>query len=312
MTIIFLNHCSVDVLQSSTNTYEIFKDIIVPILGSAVGILGAYLIMKNQLSEEGKKEKKNELSLNSLVRSVYATNLKIVELKLPAIIDVIENSVDDIEELDSSLLNLFLKIDGVDVILKQNYNELFKSYAHIFRTQEHSLNSFLLSYNAIHSIDITIMMINQLSKRFIEKCDLFQSEINFLSDEFVTNLKRVLHDETVDENLKTFLKTQFEENFVKVYSQEKTIEQFKNLCSSIMQNDQAIHLSKNNNIIELIIFIKSCLHKITLLINIKSDYKVIAKESIASFKKELAKIERFTSLYEKPTENDNTFKVKFT
>ena len=311
MTVLFLDTYYVNGEDSIVNSYLIFKDVIIPIISSFIGIVGAYLILLYQIKKQKIREDEQELSNDSMIRSAYIINLKIVEIKIPELIKILDETIKTTNSLDDNYLHFKVMIDGAEVIMKQDYNSLYKAYYPTFKFNDGIINSFLYSYNAIHSIHQGINNINLIGNSFVEKSKELEIEIEELSNKLVTQIKIVLQDNTVEENLKSFIKEKFENFYHKEMDLNKSNFYFKEFCNSIMTSNQEIHLSDHPKVIEFIIFIKTCLQSLTKLIWLKSDYAQMAQQTISIFKTELLKLSQFIEIYKKYSDKSDKYKISF-
>ena len=237
------------------STPENWKDYIIPFISPIIGVGGAYWIMKVQLQKQRDKEDRFEMDSNSLYRSTYLVNLKIVSVGITAGTKSISDLANRIHDIDYVFQYSELHTEGVSVILNQDYNLIYKSFRPTFYLRNGLLNDFVFSYNAVYTLGVNIKTLNHRITAFIEQTTNIRSELARQSSNLMTHIKLVLFDDDVAKEIKDFINTTYREYNIDQNIEGRFFEVLKQTADALFRGNQSLHLLNNSSTISLIVLL---------------------------------------------------------
>ncbi|MBB2950167.1 hypothetical protein [Sphingobacterium sp. JUb56] len=154
-----------------------WKDFLIPIIGSGIGVIGAYLIMLHQIYKQQKNSNLEISDNQSLLRSVYEINLDILKNRINTTLTPLTEHKDRIliEKLDFSITISEIYINTFDLLQQIDYVKLYESYRPIFLSSKANLFSdFINSYDNYKRLQYLMTKINSEFQSFLR----YNNEIN--------------------------------------------------------------------------------------------------------------------------------------
>lgn len=237
------------------STKDNWKDFIIPLLGSILGIIGAYLVMLHQIKKQRHFDDMDMSNNQSLLRSVYEINLNILCGKVKKTVDPLKNHLEFISKngLDFYVSITEFNINTFDVMAQIDYVKLYESYRPIFTVSKNSLFSeFVNSYDSYKRINYLIPFINtELQNHTIYKNEL-EVKLVINHQEFF-DLFKLHHDDKNPTHM--LLKNLIDKHFKSSVFSE-SLENYKLLFDEIFSVVE-LHKSKDLYIFEIMKNIKN-------------------------------------------------------
>lgn len=159
---------------------ENWKDYLIPVLGSILGVIGAYWVMHIQFKRQ-KKETERDLSDNqSLFRSVYEVNLSMLVNRIQSVLTPLKEHAESIrkDKLNFSIKVSDIFISTIKTLEQIEYVKLYEAYRPIFTISKDKLFSdFVNSYDSYKRLVYLIELINKEFDSFSLYKDQLEEEI---------------------------------------------------------------------------------------------------------------------------------------
>lgn len=149
--------------------YDILKDYIVPILGSSLGIIGAYLVMKSQLSAQLEIEKNKGVKEYLIIKKIFKANISSAIEDLNFVYPVLKSEYEKVE-IDKTGFYPTLRDmcpTSIDLIVKSNFESIFKAF---LETNDEA-EKFNETYKIVIRLSNQIIRINNAIDKYITSYD---------------------------------------------------------------------------------------------------------------------------------------------
>lgn len=147
------------ILLSGHSWYDLLKDFLVPIVGSALGVLGAFFVLKHQLKKQREADDEKSDIQSASIRILYRINVESLIFELDKTYESINGEYDRVveEECDfMSSINSY-RPQSLRLLLSLNYESHFKAY---LETGQNQVEYFNLSYKSLIRLNDLIDHIN--------------------------------------------------------------------------------------------------------------------------------------------------------
>lgn len=171
--------------------YEIFKDFIVPIFGSALGVFGAYYVMNKQLKKSNKKEQEDESRQKKIELEMMKVNNK----------KIIGNNKYAIEELGK--LIRYANLKSFHKMSINQFNSTFHlatrdlGYQRVFEfidvKSDYEVNLFAKYWSAISSIPKTYVDLKEYLLYIHSEHNKINECINDLTNSLAIEIRKNIH-----------------------------------------------------------------------------------------------------------------------
>lgn len=255
--------------------YELIKDFVVPIIGSALGILGAFFVLKHQLKKQRQIELEKSNNQSASIRKVYQINITSLISELDKIYDSLEDEYERILDEGCDFMPSInsCRPQSLKLLLGLNYESHFKAHLEVGQNQTENFN---LSYKSLIRFDDLISSVNYGLERYSKAFSNTLQENRQLLNSFLGR-EVVIYDD-----VKKIIRNQYKA----LDDQLETVTFQRNIFKAVLKSQYLHNPHVDFEIIER--FIEECnssLHKIMVL-SVESDkLKNIFGDFINEFEK---------------------------
>lgn len=266
------------ILLSGHSWYDLLKDFLVPIVGSALGVLGAFFVLKHQLKKQREADDEKSEIQSASIRILYRSNVESLIFELDKIYEsigveydrVIEEGCDFMPSISSC------RPQSLSLLLSLNYESHFKAY---LETGQNQVEYFNLSYKSLIRLKDLIDHINIGLERYNKEFSKVLQENRQLINSFLGKKAAIYID------IKKLIRSQYN----KLGNGPEAVTFQREIFKAALKSKDLHNPHIDSDIIEP--FIDECnssLHKIMLL-SVESDR---LKSTFGDFIKEYLKLKR--------------------
>lgn len=296
MTILFI--CSI---VDWISTGEAWSDFLIPLIAPIIGVIGAYLIMRRQIETQQNREDLLESEQNELYRSTYIINLQIAQTSLPKLQEQARQIRNKIDDPDYRFLFVGAYSESFEVLLKQDYQLLFKGFRPYIQNNEALLNGFLLSYNAAYSLYKLQEDFNKEVRNYVSKSTTIKDMLSVQSSDIVTKIKFIVLDRNIPTDVKDIIRRTYDDLNLNIEPDNEYLKRLKKTTDSLF-NLPVIHQSSNPNLIELVLLLKEINNNFIRLTDAVDQVQTFVKKFDEQTIKESNKVQNFLDLHSKTLE----------
>lgn len=291
--------------------YDVSKDFIVPILGPALGVIGAYIVMRLQMNRHETKEKTDKLKQRKLELEMLKINNEKTILNNKHVLGEVNKLIND-----ANLNNFsFIKINKFNstfyiAIHDLGYQKIFE-FLDLKKTEE--INLFVKYWSAISNIPQTYIEFNEFLMYIVKENNKYNALLADANESLAIQIKKNIHDQVPTNEPIEYTKEELNSDpKLKLAAISYTIEQdFQNSKLPIFEKFKKLHKDLNKIFEDPIasmvrnIDFDSNLQKaeshVTALENIQKSYKETLNSYKTAYLDYSTIIENFGALLSKKT-----------